>query len=407
MSLLIAAGLAAGLAGMVGVGQRVGLIEGVTARSGELAVATQRLYRALSDADATAASAFLSNGLEPAVLRERYQADIADAASALAVVSSGGVRRAQGAVATITTALPVYTGLIETARTYNRQGLPVGTAYLQEASGLMRGKLLPAAQELYDIVATELDEARDGASAFPWFALLLGLGTLGGLVWAQRDLTRRTNRVFNVGLVGATAAALLLVGWLGVSALSAAGRLDASRDDGSAQVNLLSKARIAALQARTDEALTLVARGNGAAFEEDYTSVMRRLIGEDGNGGLLAEGRARATDEATRQALASAAETARDWDAAHRELRELDGNGQYAEAVAAAVGAGDRSTASIFSRLDVELGRAIDHNGRRFDDQMARAGDRLFGADVAVGVLALLAVIGIAAGFQRRIVEYR
>ena len=75
--------------------------------------------------------------------------------------------------------------------------------------------------------------------------------------------TRRTNRVFNIGLVAATAATVVLVGWLGVSAVVIGTRLDASDRDGSAQVDRLVQARVAALQARADESLTLVARGAG------------------------------------------------------------------------------------------------------------------------------------------------
>ncbi len=93
----------------------------------------------------------------------------------------------------------------------------------------MRGELLPAAQELYRSVTDELNQARDSAATFPWFALLLGLGALAGLIRVQIYLTRRTNRLFNVGLLVATTAAVLLVGWLGLSALSAAGHLRASR----------------------------------------------------------------------------------------------------------------------------------------------------------------------------------
>lgn len=47
---------------------------------GPLSLDGQQIYRALSDADATAASAFLSGGLEPAAARRRYLTDIAAAA---------------------------------------------------------------------------------------------------------------------------------------------------------------------------------------------------------------------------------------------------------------------------------------------------------------------------------------
>jgi hypothetical protein len=53
-------------------------------------------------------------------------------------------------------------------------------------------------------------------------------------------------------------------------------------------VEVLAQARIAALQARADEALTLVARGSGGGFEDDFKTNFTTLAGEDGAGGLLA-----------------------------------------------------------------------------------------------------------------------
>src|SRR4051812_43417675 len=50
----------AGLAAAVGVVQRDNALDNVRNRSGVLTVAAQDLYRTLSDADATAAQAFLS-----------------------------------------------------------------------------------------------------------------------------------------------------------------------------------------------------------------------------------------------------------------------------------------------------------------------------------------------------------
>lgn len=403
---LVVLGLATGVTGVVGVRQRAGLVDGAVAQSGELTVAAQRLYRALSDADATAASAFLTGGVEPVALRERYQADVADAAAALAIVSSGGAGDGAGAsaVARIAAQLPVYTGLVETARVYNRQGVPVGGAYLREASGVMRERLLPAAQELYKAVSDELDEARGDAGAFPWFAVALGLLTIAALVVVQRYLTSRTNRVFNVGLVAATVAAVAVLLWLGVSALVTAGRLEASHDRGSEEVSRLADARIAALQARADESLTLVARGNGASFEKDYVTMMDRLAGPDRAGGLLAPGDA---DGPTREFLAAALTEAKSWDSTHGKVRQLDNDGQYDQAVSTSVGTEDTSTATIANRLDENLSKAIDHNSEVFREEVRGAGGSLNGADIGVGLLAALLVFGTAAGIQRRLAEYR
>jgi len=406
---LLCLGIATGIAGLVGVRQRADLIDQVASRSGRLSVAAQNLYRSLSDADATAASAFLSNGLEPVALRQRYESDIAAATAALALVSTGaGSAPAITAAATrITGQLPIYTGLVETARVYNRQGLPLGPAYLREASGVMRERLLPAAEELYRAASTEVDRARSGAGSFPWLAFLLGLMTLAGLGVAQVYLTRRTNRVLNLGLVLATGSALVALAWLGISAVSVAGRLEASRAQGSAQVDVLTHARIAALQARADESLTLVARGGGAAFEAHYVEATERLAGKDGRGGLLAEATARASDDVTERAATAAAEQTRAWLAAHKTVRDLDNGGQYNEAVAAAVGTGPETTASIVNELDTILANAITHNGERFAQETRRADRALAGIDIGIVVLTVLLAIGTVYGIQRRMAEYR
>ncbi|MFC7618153.1 hypothetical protein ACFQV2_36965 [Actinokineospora soli] len=91
-----------------------------------LAAAAQLIFRSLSDADATAASAFLSGGAEPEALRQRYEFDIAQAGAALGKASSdvGADSLAAQQVDVLSRQLPVYTGLVETARANNRQGFP-------------------------------------------------------------------------------------------------------------------------------------------------------------------------------------------------------------------------------------------------------------------------------------------
>src|SRR5262249_34844757 len=160
----------------------------------------------------------------------------------------------------------------------NRLNLPIGAAYLREASGLMRDRLLPAAQRLYQEETGSLDTDRSAAASFPWAAVPLVLITLVGLFLTQRYLARRTKRRFNVGLLVGTAAGLVLLIWLLIAFAGVSDHMGAARKDGSAQAQTLVNARIAALQARADEALTLVAHGNGAAFEDDFKKSMTKLV---------------------------------------------------------------------------------------------------------------------------------
>jgi hypothetical protein len=395
-------GLAAGLSATLGTSQRAGLVDAVRRQSGPLAVQAQAIYHALSDADATAASAFLSNGVEPPALRDRYRADIAAASTALAAVTEGGASD-RSAVELISAQLPAYTGIVDTARADNRLGLPLGAAYLREASGLMRQQLLPAAERLYRAETDRLRADRSGGAAFPWLAVPLLVLTLVGLTLAQRHLLRRTNRLVNLGLATASLAALAMLVWTGWSWLVVRDHLDKADRAGSAQVDLLAQARIAALQARADEALTLVARGTGADIEKDFTAAMTRLAGPDGNGGLLQQARDRAGDPAAVDAVRS---DARAWRSAHQKVRGLDDGGSYPDAVRLAIGDDPAGAAATFSKLDADLDSGITAASGVFDREAAAADDG-FTAVPGLAVLTLLLVAGVVYGLGQRIAEYR
>jgi hypothetical protein len=414
MTALAVVAALAGLAAVVGAAQRAGDVEQVAAHSGPLTVQAQQLYRSLSDADATAAAAFLSSGEEPAELRARYQSDIAAASSALADVTEASTGTAGSAeVDRIAQTLPVYTGLVETARTYNRLNLPVAGAYLREASGLMRERLLPAAQDLYRVDNERLATDRGAASALPWLSILLIVLLLAGLILVQRYLTRHTRRLINIGLASATAAGLVAVIWLMSSWLGVLTNLSAANRDGSAQVAVVVDARIAALQARADEALTLVARGSGADSEISFGDTMKRLSGEDGNGGLLLQARSQATDPAVRGALVAATKAVSDWRAVHTKLHGLDQDGQYPQAVTLAIGDpaaadGDpASAAAAFNRVDQALADAIAHANATFDDRAGSADGATTAAAIGLAILIALSVGGLIVGLQQRIAEYR
>ncbi|MET8846579.1 hypothetical protein [Amycolatopsis sp. NPDC004625] len=406
---LVLLSLIAGLVATLSVQSRDDTISGVIDHREPLAAAAQQVYRSLSDADATAASAFLSIGTEPPELRQRYERDIAEAGAALAKAASDASDIADATpVDVLNQSLPVYTGLVETARANNRLGYPVGASYLREASELMRAKILPAAQDLYRVDTARLVDEQDSATGFPWLATILLLVLLAALVVAQIHLTRRTNRLLNVGLVVATAAVVVSLLWGAVALVVQGSLVGSGQADGSHRVDVLVRARIAALQARADETLTLVARGDGAAYEKDFGANAVQLVGPDGQGGLLGEARGLIKDGEGVTRVADATKAANDWLKAHKVVRGQDDAGQYQEAVDFAV-LEDKTdgSAPAFRRLDDSLQAAIDVGRQEFLDDTHRGDNALTFLAPGLAVLAIVAAAGVTMGIRERLREYR
>lgn len=288
LTVLVVLCLVAGLAGAWDSRHRRAVLDRVIANGGPTTGAALEVYRSLSDADATAAGAFLVSGVEPPESRDRYRDRITKAGVALSMAASGA-RTDESAtmIAELSAYLPVYTGIIETARTYNRQGRPQGATYLREASWLMQDTMLPKAQKLYEDETARLAADQAEAAKPGWLPIALGILVLAGLIAAQVHLARSTRRVLNAGLLATTLLVVVAASWYWMAATAAAERSTAGRREGTAQVEAFAAARIAALQARSDESLTLVARGNGKPYEDHFKETADKL--EQGGNGLLAQ----------------------------------------------------------------------------------------------------------------------
>jgi hypothetical protein len=381
---------------------RTSSVQEAQTRISVLTADSAELYRSLADADAMATSGYVAGGREPAAMRARYADDLARASDRL--VDAAGRLPGSAPVATIVGRLPTYTGLVETARTLNREGLPLGQAYLGSASELMRTTLLPAADELRRTQAADLATAHRRGVAIPFAVLLLLAATLAGIVDVSLRERRRTNRVVSVGLLAAAVALVAALGWWATAVTVANGRFDEARRHGDA-ATALDEARTAVLQARSGESLTLVARSGGFASDDDVTAQIARVVGPDGTTGLLARADGGAPGSTDRvPALYTAVG---DWQAAHRRVRELDDGGRYTDAVASVVTTAPGGSGAAFERLDGAFRTAIDAERTAFGDAAAAASGAMTGLATGPAVLALLAAAGVAVGLGRRIGEYR
>ncbi|WP_308405688.1 hypothetical protein [Streptomyces tardus] len=376
-----------------------------------LSMHAAQIYRSLADANTTAASGFLTGGNENQKIRDRYDQQIGLASESLSDAAANGRAsdRARAKLSELTEQLPVYTGLVETARANNRQGLPVGGAYLRHADEMMREDLLPTAEKLYDAQSEQLNEEHESARSLPWLALLWGVAVLALLVWLQRRHFLRTNRVFNRGLVAATCAAALLLVWVLGSGLLAQHHLDEANRNGTLSLDRLNSALVAALKARGNEGMALVSRGAGDQYTSEYEKNMKDLAGsspEDGDGGLLREAEQLADDEAGREPVRSALRNAGFWHYRNGEVRKREAGGEYSQAVAMVIGSRG-TTGETFDKVNGGLSRAIKHEQTQFTTAAERGRNALDSLPVGAVVLVLVGAAGAVAGIGRRLAEYR
>jgi hypothetical protein len=367
------------------------------------------IYRLLADANTTAAAGFLAGADEDDDTRGRYEDDIRRAGELLtqAAAHGSGSGRSQQIIEQLNRELARYTGLVETARANNRLGFPLGGAYLRYADARMQ-EMLPSAERLYLLETERLQGDIADAKSWPLPALSMGVITLAALLWAQRRNYQRTNRVFNQGLLAASAATTVLLLWLAGAHTLARGNLN-DADEGAAQsLSALNDTRTEALKARGDENMVLVARGAGDDFETSYQNHMTSIAGgqDGGTSGMLERAAALADDDEGRRPVQEAMRSTEEWRERHRDARELELDGDYNGSLALVIGQ-EGSTGETFDQVDQFLRDAVAHEQEEFDEAASGGRSALGGLVVGAAALAVLGAVAALLGIGRRLSEYR
>jgi predicted hotdog family 3-hydroxylacyl-ACP dehydratase len=368
-----------------------------------LLVQAKNLYTSLSDANATVATGLLSGGVEAAANRNRYLGDLAVVSTALSTLTraAGTAGNASAALGTIADQLPTYSGLIETARTDNRLGFPIGAAYVRAAALLMTSRMLPAADHLYTIEAERLnDDYRTGTSASALLAFVAAsAGALILLLLAQWYVTRISRRILNVAMVVATVVVAGVSAWGIVGLLSAQNALKNAERNGSDSVEALSAATVLLSRAQGDLSLAIVNRGTDTADPNDF-KVVRRVL--ERPGGVIAEISALAGRTGTPAAAQQFDREYAAYQAKTRELTGLEDGGQLTDAIALAPQA-----SAISEELSHGLAQQIDAAQARFKRAAADATSAFDGLAFAIPLIIALAAVLALIGLRQRINEYR
>jgi hypothetical protein len=365
------------------------------------------VYASLSAADATAATTFLTGGIEPAGRRAQYLHDLDAAGTQLTALTrhAGSSADTRAPAATLAEQLPLYTGLVEAARANNRQGFPVGAAYLRRASEMMRTRLLPAAERLYVLEAQRMnDDYREGTRNFGLIAtVFVAVVLFVLLVIAQVGLARFSNRILNVPLVIATVLVAALGIWVGFGLSGEQNALSAAQRKGSDAVQLLSASRVLALRAQRDDSLALIGRGSDTTSLPDFKRTMIALRGERTGGGLLGE----AQDVARRSGVAGSMTGVRAWlagfERAHARVAARVARGDYTGAVSTYIDDELKQARRLNAALESGTRAAQERFATNADSASASVRGMWLGIPLLALAIGALAVLGLS----YRIREYR
>ena len=365
-----------------------------------LSFAAGQLYTTLSVADAAAATAFIA-GAEPRDVRQRYQQAITDASVAVTRASSGLTDEPMvQLLGRINAELAVYTGLVETARTNNRAGNPVGSSYLSEASSLMQQTILPDAQRLYEETSARVDAETTASTRIPAPVILIVLSTLLFGAFANRWLARRTRRRVNIGFVAGGLAVLIMVIWVGTALTISTADSRSAKDAAAESLKTVTNLAITAQQARADEILSLIRRGDENVRKQSYYKRIDQMQQQ------LTAYLAR-KDAIDKSDLQSADQLLTRWRQADDRINAYIAVGNYQAATQVALGTGEDDSTPAFDKLDSALTKAIEESRNQLRSDIQNASRVLSGATVGAAVLSIGAALAVALGLWPRLSEYR
>jgi hypothetical protein len=365
-----------------------------------LSFAAGQLYTKLSVADAAAATGFIA-GTEPQPVRQRYERSITDAAVALTRAASGLTDKPMlELLGRINANLAVYTGLIETARTNSRVGNPVGSSYLSEASSLMQETILPDAQRLYQQTSSSVDAETTTSTRIPAPVILVLATTIAFGLFAHRWLAQRTRRRINIGLIAGGLAITIMVIWVGTALAISTANSRSAQDTSARSLKTITNLAITAQQARADETLSLIRRGDESIRKQSYyqrIDTMQRELA-----GYLEDNPASGDTD-----LGNAEQLLSRWRAADERINAYISVGNYQAATQVALGTGEDDSTPSFDKLEQALADGITQNRIRLRDDIQSARRVLSGATVGGVVLSLSAAVAVALGLWPRMSEYR
>jgi hypothetical protein len=413
--------------------------------------ATTSLYFHINDMDAQVANLLLVGGQRGLGIDRQqalgiYQQDRTQADRALqqAAAVAGTAPSAGRALATVLGGLGTYEALAAQAiyidgQGASRPGRPpaAALALYHQATDLIRGTILPAAQRLTDAYAAALNDAyqakRSTAEQGVLWVVLLGVALAAWLIALQFYLGLRHRRLLSPALALAT---LVTVGLAaaGAGAFSAqAQHLQVAKKDAFDSILALWKARAVSYDANADESRYLVDPARAGQYQQAFLTKSQRLadVGQvdishyDGAlaqaidayrannadvrfGGYLGAEFRNITFTGERAAAERAMAAYQVYERDDRHIRALNARGDLSTAIAFDTSFAPGNSNWAFTQYDNALVAVIAINQRAFSEaiQAGQQGVSGWTGAIPAGAVAFI-ILAILVGVRPRLAEYR
>ena len=423
------------LAVLLGTRQHYDAVKTVGQDAAPSIVAAERIKAALADMDANVANELIARpgqNQASALGYENRRAELGRSlVGAAENITYGDSEREP--IRTMNYELGTYEAKVAEARLLHERGGDVSTlTRYRQANDVMRLKLLPAADALdktNDQVLERVYARQKATSGVTLTLVWVGdLLLLAALVATQILLARRTRRVLNLALLGATALALLFLGYASSHLAAATEDLRAAKQDSFDSVYALWHARAVAFDANADESRWLIDRAHASGYEADFLAKSGRIATlppgttydavaaacQNGQVKTLSAGFTGFLADELRNVTFTGEQDAADqtlsaWGryvAIDGQIRALENQGRHADAVALCTGTGPDQSNGAYRAFDDALGRTLDINEKELAKDVNLGFADLSTLPLLAPIAALLIALLSWLGMRPRLREY-
>jgi hypothetical protein len=390
-------------------------------------IAAQEINYALADLDANAGNYLLgSRAHQDAAMRSFEQRRTELTASILAAaqnITYGDAEKVP--IGQLMDGLGRYLEIVAQSRYQKDQGDAQGALVTYVgATDLMHARLIPAADALDEANRRFLDRGYDDQVAASEGAEHVaggaGLLVLGALLLGQLYLYRRTRRILNVPMVGATLVCAMFTLYLVSQIGDARDDLKVAKKDAFDSIHALEKARAIAGDANGDETRWLLGGASMAKFDQAYRDKVQKIASHaqpeerwltaklppGDYKGLFADEMRNITFAGEREAAIAMIHAFAKYDAIDGKIRGLERSGKHDAAVELCIGTRADQSNAAFDAFGAALKKVVDINRVVFDDRVKRGmGDLGFAEWALPAVSALIALLAFL-GIRSRLKEY-